>query len=116
MLLIYFVMHSVVLLVMINMFLLDSLQLFANDINTVDVDAILPMMIEQQLVTLDQHQDLINPLHTPAAKQQKLCSIILGLPDSCVNRFLHCLQTTSCDYEPHRQLYDKLCVQLKNIL
>ena len=98
------------------MFVLDSLQLFANDINAVDVDAILPLMIEQKLVTLDQQQDLINPLHTPAAKQQKLCSIILGLPDSCVNQFLHCLQKTSCNYEPHKQLYDKLYVQLNNIL
>ena len=101
---------------MINVLVLDSLQLFANDINTVDVDAILPMMIEEKLVTLDQQQYLINPLHTPAAKQQKLCSIILGLPDSCVDRFLHCLQKTSCNYEPHKQLYDKLCVQLNNIL
>ena len=66
------------------------------------------MMIQQNLVTSDQQQDLINPLHTMAVKQQKLCAIILGLPEDCVNQFLHCLLETSYSYEPHKQLYDNL--------
>ena len=90
------------------MFTLDSLQPFAPDITaTINVDLILPMMIQQNLITPNQQQDLSNPYHTTVVKQQKMCSIILGLPQSYVNRFLHCLQETSY-YEPHKQLYDKL--------
>ena len=74
----------------------------------VNVNEILPKMTEQKLITSDQQQDLINPMHTTATKQQKLCSIILGLPQDCVNQFLQCLLETSYDYEPHKQLYDKL--------
>ena len=74
----------------------------------VNVNEILPKMTELKLITSDQQQDLINPMHTTATKQQKLCSIILGLPEDCVNKFLHCLLETSYDYEPHKQLYDKL--------
>ena len=95
---------------------LDSLQAFSNDIaNTVDVNEILPMMMQQHLVTSDQQQDLINPLHTTAVKQQKLSNIILGLPEDCVNQFLHCLLKTNY-YEPHKQLYDKLYTQLNIVV
>ena len=88
--------------------LLDSLQEFANEItNTVSVDVILPMMVQQGLVTLDQQQYLSNPYHTMSMKQQRLCSIVLGLPEDCVHQFLHCLLETSY-YEPHNQLYVKL--------
>ena len=74
-----------------------------------NVNEILPMMIQQNLVTYDQQQDLINPcLHNMAVKQQTLCAIILGLPEDCVNKFLHCLLETSYSYEPHKQLYDNL--------
>ena len=87
---------------------LDSLQPFTDKIaGSVNVDVILPMMIQEGLVTVVQQQDLINPLHSAAAKQQKLCSIILGLPEGCVKKFLHCLLKTN-NYEPHRQLYDEL--------
>lgn len=91
-----------------NSVVIDSLQSFANDITTtVNVDLILPMMIQQNLVTPAQQQDLSNPYHTTAVKQQKFCSIILGLSESCVNQFLHCLLETSY-YGPHKQLYEKL--------
>lgn len=99
----------------LNCVCLDSLQAFADDIaNTVEVNEILPMMMQQHLVTSDQQQELINPMHTTATKQQKLCSIILGLPEDCVNQFLYCLLQTS-HYEPHRQLYDKLYTRLNTV-
>ena len=69
------------------------------------MDVILPMMMQQGLVSPEQQQDLINP--SMAAKQQKLCGIILGLPEGCVKKFLHCLLKTN-HYEPHKQLYDEL--------
>ena len=91
-----------------SLFVLDSLQSFATDITaTVNVDLILPMMIQQNLITPDQQQDLNNPYHFVAVKQQTMCNIILGLPESYVNRILHCLQETSY-YEPHNQLYNKI--------
>ena len=87
---------------------LDSLQPFTDNIaGSVNVDVILLMMMQQGLVTPEQQQDLINPLHSMVAKQQKLCGIILGLPEGCVNKFLHCLLKT-CHYEPHNQLCDEL--------
>ena len=90
------------------MFVLDSLQSFVNDITgTVNVDVILAMMVQENLLTLNQAQDLGNLYHTPVTKQQRLCSIITGLPEDCVDRFIHCLHETS-DYEPHRTLHDKL--------
>lgn len=93
---------------MIYINFVDSLQSFANDITeTVNVDIILPMMIQQGLVSADQQQYLSNPYHTMSMKQQKLCGIILELPESCVDQFMNCLSETS-DYQPHKQLHDKL--------
>ena len=86
----------------------DSLQQFANDItSTVNVNKILPMMVQKSLITLNEYEYLSNPLYIMSDKQQKLSGIILGLPEDCVEKFLHCLLETS-DYEPHKQLYDKL--------
>ena len=65
------------------------------------------MMIREGLVSAGDQQDLSSLLHSMAIKQQRLCSIILALPESCVNKFLHCLFETK-HYEPHKQLYDKL--------
>ena len=88
---------------------LDSLQACAGDITTmVNVNQILPKMLEQKLITSNQHQELTNVMHTTATKQEKLCSIILGLSEDCVNKFLHCLLETSYEYKPHKELYDKL--------
>ena len=90
------------------MFILDSLQSLANDIqDTIDVDTILPVMVQQGLLTPSQCQDLSSPYHTPVAKQQKLFIIIIGLPEKCVSQFIHCLHETS-NYEPHRKLHDEL--------
>ena len=71
----------------INMQLfLDSLQEYANEItNTVSVDVILPIMVQQGLVTPDQQQYLSHPYYTMDIKQQNLCSIVLWLPESCVH-------------------------------
>ena len=71
------------------------------------MDVILPMMVQEGLVTPDQQQYLSIPYHTPGMKQQKLCSIVIELPESCVDKFINCLSETS-NYEPHKQLYDKL--------
>ena len=91
-----------------NYYFLDSLQSFADDItNTVNVDVILPLMIQEGLVSVGEQQDLSSVFHSMAVKQQKLCSIILALPEGCVNKFLRCLFETK-HYEPHKLLYDKL--------
>ena len=88
--------------------LLDSLQPFASKItNTVDVDLILPMMVQEGLVTPAQQQFLSSPLHTRDEKQQKLYSIVLELPEDCVDQFINCLSETS-QYEPHKKLHDEL--------
>ena len=71
------------------------------------MDEILPMIIQQGLLTPEQQQDLYNPNHTMVNKQQKLLDIVLWLPESCVDTFLHCLLETSY-YEPHKILYDKI--------
>ena len=59
------------------------------------MDVILPMMIQESLVTLDQQQYLSNPYHTTGMKQQKLYSIVLELPESCVDKFINYLSETS---------------------
>ena len=87
--------------------ILDSLQPFASKITTVDVNTILPFMVQESIVSPDQQQYLSSPNHTTCEKQQKLCSIVLELPESCVDKFINCLSETS-NYEPHKQLYDEL--------
>ena len=87
---------------------LDSLQLFANDIiNTVNVDEILPVMLQEGLVTSNDYEYLNNSHYSMSERRQKLSNIILGLPEDCVDKFLHCLKETSY-YEPHKQLHAKL--------
>ena len=71
------------------------------------MDVILPLMVQKGLVTPDQQQYLSSPYHTTSEKQQKLCCIVLELPESCVDKFINCLSETS-NYEPHKQLHDKL--------
>ena len=88
--------------------ILDSLQPFASKItSTVNVGFILLPMIQEGLLTPHQQQYLSSVCHTASEKQQKLCSIVLELPESCVDKFINCLSETS-DYEPHKQLYDEL--------
>ena len=65
------------------------------------------MMVQECLVAPNQLQYFNNPFHTLSDKQQKLCSIIIELPEDCVDKFIQCLYKTSY-YEPHKQLYDKL--------
>ena len=65
-------------------------------------------MLQKHLVASNDYECL-NDYHQPLSeRRQKLCNIILGLPEDCVEKFLLCLQETS-DYEPHKNLYDKLC-------
>ena len=88
---------------------LDSLQPFANDIaNTVDVDHILPMMVQEGLVTPDQQQFLSSPFDTSIKKQKELSNIVTRLPEDSVDKFKNCLLKT-ISYDPHKLLYDKLC-------
>ena len=88
---------------------LDSLQPFANEIaNTIDVDYILPMMVQEGLITPDQQQYLNSPYHTISEKQQKLFSIVIELPEGFVDKFKNCLLQT-ISYGPHKLLHDKLC-------
>ena len=89
-------------------FYIDPLHSFANDIaNTVDVDLISPLMVQEGLVTPNQFQYLNSLYNTASKKQQKLYSIVIELPEDCVDKFVQCLHETS-DYKPHKQLYDKL--------
>ena len=88
--------------------ILDSLQPFASKItDTVNVDLILLPMVKEGLLTPHQWQCLSSVCQTTSEKQQKLCSIVLELPESCVDKFISCLSETSY-YEPHKQLYDEL--------
>ena len=90
-------------------YFLDSLQPFANEIvNRVNVDLILPMMVQEGLVTPEQQQFLSSLYHTAWQKQQMLCSIVIVMSEDCVEKFRNCLLQTS-DYEPHKELHDKLC-------
>lgn len=91
-----------------DLFCSDSLHPFSEDIiNTVDVDEIVPVMLQKGLVTLDHYQDLSSKYCPMGEKQRRLIGIILRLPEDCVDMFLYCLQKTS-NYEPHKQLYQKL--------
>ena len=72
------------------------------------MDLILPMMVQEGLVTPDQQQYLNNQYHTTCEKQQKLYSIVIELPEDCVDKFKKCLLETS-SYDPHKLLHDKLC-------
>ena len=64
-------------------------------------------MVQEGLVTPNQFQYLNSSYHTTSEKQQKLCSIVIKLPEDCVDKFVQCLHETS-DFKPHKQLYDKL--------
>ena len=66
-------------------------------------------MMQKGLLTADEYEYLIDSHHPMGERRQKLSSIILGLPEDCVDKFLYCLQETGDrGYEPHRKLHDKL--------
>ena len=68
---------------------LDSLQPFANDIaNTVDVDHILPMMVQEGLVTPNQQPFLSSPFDTTIKRQKELFNIVTRLPEDSVDKFI----------------------------
>ena len=87
---------------------LDSLKPFTADIHgAVDVTAILPYMVQNGLLTSNQHQYFLNPYHTSDEKQRELACIVVTSSEDCVEKFLQCLLETS-DYEPHEKLLKKI--------
>ena len=65
------------------------------------------MIVQEGLVTPYEQQFLSSPHHTASEKQQKLYSIVMGLPEDCVSKLKKCLLETS-SYDPHQLLYSKL--------
>ena len=71
-------------------------------------DSLLPYLNQNGLLTRDEHEDLINSLHTSATKVNKL---VVWLPQkgfSFLYIFVECLQHSAEECPPHKELGDLL--------
>ena len=68
---------------------------------------ILPYLVSYGLLTCKQQEYFTLIAYTPSDKKQNLCNILLRLDENDVKKFLQCLSETS-DYEPHKQLLEKI--------
>ena len=72
------------------------------------MDHILPMMVQEGLVTPNQQKFLSSPYNTTIKKQKELSNIVTRLPEESVDKFKNRLLKT-IRYDPHKLLYDELC-------
>ena len=70
-------------------------------------------MIKEKLVSPSDQQYLTDYSVPAINKQQRLTTIILRLSEGCVDKFIGCLKETINEYEPHKELYDKLSSRMQ---
>ena len=71
-------------------------------------DLLLPYLNQHGLLTRDEHEDLINPLHTSATRINKLLIWLPRKGSRFLYRFVECLQQSAEECPPHKELGDLL--------
>ena len=74
-----------------------------------NIDLLLPYLNQHGLLTRDEHEDLINPLHTSATKVSKLLVWLPRKGSRFLYRFIYCLQQSAEECPSHKELED--CLQ-----
>ena len=69
-----------------------------------NVELLLPYLNQHGLLTRDEHEDLINPLHTSATKVNKLLVWLPRKGSRFLYRFVECLQQSAEECPPHKEL------------
>ena len=71
-------------------------------------DLLLPYLNQHGLLTGDDHEDLVNPLHTSATRINKLLILLPRKGSRFLYRFVECLQQSAEECPPHKELRDLL--------
>ena len=71
-------------------------------------DLLLPYLNQHDLLTRDEHEDLVNPLHTSATRINKLLIWLPCKGSKFLYRFVECLQQSAEECPPHKELRDLL--------
>jgi len=71
-------------------------------------DLLLPYMNQRGLLTGNEHEDLINPLHTSVTKANKLLVWLPHKGSRFLYKFVKCLQQSAEECPPHGELADAL--------
>ena len=74
-----------------------------------NIDLLLPYLNQHGLLTRDEHEDLVNPLHTTATKVSKLLVWLPRKGSRFLYTFIYCLQQSAEECPPHKELED--CLQ-----
>ena len=73
-----------------------------------NVELLLPYLNQHGLLTRDEHEDLINPLHTSAIRVSKLLVWLPRKGSRFLYRFVQCLDQSTEECPPHKELGDLL--------
>lgn len=79
-----------------------------------NVEVLLPYLNQHGLLTRDEHEDLINPLHTSATKVNKLLVWLPCKGSRFLYRFVECLQQSAEECPPHKELGNLLQRTISN--
>jgi len=71
-------------------------------------DLLLPYLNQCGLLTRNEHEDLINPLHTSVTKANKLVVWLPKKGSRFLYKFVKCLQQSAEECPPHGELADAL--------
>ena len=77
-------------------------------------ESLLPYLNQHGLLTRDEHEDLINPLHTSAMRVSKLLVWLPRKGSRFLYRFVECLQQSAEECPPHKELRDLLQRTIRN--
>jgi len=67
-------------------------------------------------LTGDEHEDLINPLHTSTTKANKLVVWLPHKGSRFLYKFIECLQQSAEECPPHGELADTLDREIRHIV
>lgn len=77
-------------------------------------ESLLPYLNQHGLLTIDEHEDLVNPLHTSATRINKLLIWLPRKGSRFLYRFVECLQQSAEECPPHKELRDLLQRTIRN--
>ena len=73
-----------------------------------NIELLLPYLNQHGLLTGNEHEDLINPLHTSTTKANKLVVWLPHKGSRFLYKFIECLQQSAEECPPHGELADAL--------
>ena len=79
-----------------------------------NVDSLLPHLNQRGLLTRDEHEDLINSVHTSATKVNKVLVWLPRKGSRFLYRFVRCLYQSAEECPPHKELGDLLQRTISN--